>query len=111
MNTIATVCAGIAAALALSGCATHKQMDITNVHLQNIQVQLSMLNKVTVEQLKRAPKNPSAQNVCLLAGQIYSEGAVAAGKVCTRVAGKFVFGMPDPESFVWQPESRPRVFP
>jgi hypothetical protein len=55
--------------------------------------------------------NPSSQEACLLAGQPYSEGAVAAGRVCTR-ASSSVLGQPRSlRPLQWQPESSTRVYP
>lgn len=86
MKAITTVLAGLAVVAALSGCATHKQQELTNSHLQVMQDQLSMLNQLNAEQLKKLPKPVAAPDVCLLAGQPYSEGAVAAGRVCAPSA-------------------------
>lgn len=114
MKRIATLCAGIAAAIALTGCATRDQLDVTNGHLNVIQIQLSTLNQIEVEaarQLKQEPASTAANNACMLAGQPYSEGAIAAGRVCARTPNtiKPGGGMILPDSFAWQPESSLRI--
>lgn len=111
MNRIVTLCVGVAAALALPGCATQHQLDVTNTHLSSIETQLQVLNQLSSQQLRLALANPSSQEACLLAGQPYSEGAVAAGRVCTRATSS-VLGQPRSlRPLQWQPESSTRVYP
>lgn len=113
MKRMTTLCVGIAAAIALSGCATKEQLDVTNGQLNVIQIQLSVLNKIAADaavQLKKEPGNTTAQEACLLAGQPYSEGAVAAGRICKRVhEAKADGALVPPSTLAWFPESSIRV--
>lgn len=102
MKVITTVLTGFAVVAVLSGCATHKQQELTNTHLQVVQHQLSMLNLSNAEQLKSLPKPVAAPDVCLLVGQAYSEGAVAAGRVCAPSALQAVG---QPRKLSWQSRS------
>ncbi len=99
MKAITTVLAGLAVATALSGCATQQQQAQTNTHLQVMQNQLSMLNQANAEQLKKLPTPIAGLDVCLLAGQPYSEGAIAAGRVCAPSALRVVG---QPRKLSWQ---------
>jgi hypothetical protein len=113
MNTLVTLCVGVAAALALPGCATQHQLDVTNTHLSSIEAQLSIQNQIGTQQLQQAFANPFLREACLLAGQPYSEGAVAAVRVCTRAPVSV--GQPrlmgQPRLLQWQPESSTRAYP
>lgn len=113
MKKTAILCVGIAAAIALSGCATKKQLDVTNGQLQVIQIQLSVLNQIAADAANQLKQRP-AQEACMLGGQPYSEGAVAAERTCKRILtpGGKTDGeiIPVPNSkLVWLPESTIRI--
>lgn len=96
MKKIIGVLFAITAAVTLSGCATNKQLDVTNTNLAVLQNQIGLLSQSV--QAQRSQPQPAAP-ACLLGGQPYSKGAVVAGRICT--SNSIVF-MGAPAPLEWQ---------
>lgn len=97
MRLIPTIIA-TSAVLALSGCASIKQLQNTNAEVESLRMDMTTL-KARVHRLENQPK-PSAdarshrQRYCYLNGQRYTEGAVVSGRICEK---SFATNVADPE--------------
>lgn len=72
----------------LTGCATSKQVEQTNEQLQQVNQSLVSISAqlAALEANTKRPA-PAPANGCLLGGQIYSPGAVVAGRICEDSRG------------------------
>lgn len=68
--------------LALGGCATKADLDATNAKVVSLQNQVMTLNARLDAPAPQAHVAPKPIRGCLLGGQLYSPGAVYAGRIC-----------------------------
>jgi len=94
------------AVLAVSGCASQKQVDLLQQQLtmvnSTLQVSQAQQEKFAMEQTK-AIKSMRPTGVCYLGGQPYTQGAVVAGRICDG-NGVIISGVQ--QQLSWKPYSR-----
>ncbi|WP_225776477.1 hypothetical protein [Pseudomonas sp. Marseille-Q5115] len=66
----------------LGGCATKAELDATNAKMVSMQNQIANLNLKLDAQAQQPRPVAIAPRGCMLGGQLYSPGAVFAGRIC-----------------------------
>lgn len=95
------------ASVGLTGCATSKQADQTNEQLHQVNQGLVNISaQLAALEAKANRPAPAPARGCLLGGQIYSPGAVVAGRICEDTRGIRISDQPP--VYGWGLHTNPR---